>query len=97
MPDLEHVVRKKIRRVVADPADIDRYTVEFYSLARSIVGATGTDRQVASGVTNLETMLELGKITDPDANVPGKTQYDRRTSERAFRAMHNLLAEVFQR
>ncbi|AVF56136.1 UNVERIFIED_ORG: dienelactone hydrolase [Pseudomonas parafulva] len=36
-------------------------------------------------------------FTDPDANVPGKTQYDRRTSERAFRAMHNLLAEVFQR
>lgn len=36
-------------------------------------------------------------FTDPNANVPGKMQYDRRTSERAFRAMHNLLTEVFQR
>ncbi len=36
-------------------------------------------------------------FTDPNANVPGKMQYDRRTSERAFRSMHNLLSEVFQR
>lgn len=36
-------------------------------------------------------------FTDPAANVPGKMQYDRRTSLRAFQAMHNLLAEVFQR
>ncbi|MDY0006638.1 MAG: type II/IV secretion system protein, partial [Spongiibacteraceae bacterium] len=39
--DLEHVVRRPIRRVLADPADIDRYTVEFYRLARSVKGATG--------------------------------------------------------
>lgn len=35
-------------------------------------------------------------FTDPTANVPGKMQYDRRTSERAFRSMHNLLEEVFK-
>jgi dienelactone hydrolase len=34
-------------------------------------------------------------FTDPEANVPGKTQYDPRTSARAFRAMYNLLDEVF--
>jgi len=34
-------------------------------------------------------------FTDPAANVPGKTQYDRRTSQRAFRSMYNLLDEVF--
>ncbi|MDF2490282.1 MAG: dienelactone hydrolase [Pseudomonas sp.] len=36
-------------------------------------------------------------FTDPAANTPGKMQYDRRTSRRAFQAMHNLLTEVFQR
>ncbi len=36
-------------------------------------------------------------FTDPSANVPGKMQYDRRTSQRAFKAMYNLLDEVFQR
>ena len=35
-------------------------------------------------------------FTDPAANTPGKMQYDRRTSQRAFKAMHDLLAEVFQ-
>ncbi|MDZ5601896.1 dienelactone hydrolase family protein [Pseudomonas sp. RP23018S] len=36
-------------------------------------------------------------FTDPEANVPGKTQYNRRVSERAFTAMYNLLDEVFSR
>jgi len=35
-------------------------------------------------------------FTDPAANVPGKMKYDARTSKRAFKAMHNLLEEVFQ-
>jgi general secretion pathway protein E len=66
---LEHVTRKTVRRVVADPADLHRYTVEFYTLARSISGATGGDgAKAVSGVTNLEAMLELGALKDPDAN-----------------------------
>ena len=36
-------------------------------------------------------------FTDPEANVPGKTQYNRKVSERAFTAMYNLLDEVFSR
>ncbi len=67
-PQLEHVTRKAIRRVVANPADIHRYTVEFYTLARSIVGVTGGEGSAVSGVTNLEAMLELGGLKDPDAN-----------------------------
>lgn len=36
-------------------------------------------------------------FTDPAANMPGKMKYDARTAKRAFQAMHNLLADVFQR
>ncbi|MDD1013385.1 dienelactone hydrolase family protein [Pseudomonas rubra] len=36
-------------------------------------------------------------FTDTAANIPGKMKYDARTSKRAFRAMFNLLEEVFQR
>ncbi|MCY1454602.1 hypothetical protein D3C76_908250 [compost metagenome] len=36
-------------------------------------------------------------FTDTAANIPGKMKYDARTSKRAFRAMFNLLDEVFQR
>ena len=35
-------------------------------------------------------------FTDPAANVPGKMKYDARTSKRAFKAMYNLLDEVFK-
>ena len=65
-PQLEHVVRRPIRRVVANPADIERYGVEFYSLAKSISGASGLKE--ASKVTNFEQLLELGTLKDPEAN-----------------------------
>ncbi len=65
--DLAHVLKKRIVRVIANPADIKRYSVEFYSLVNSVSGAIGKDLS-ESPVTNFEQMLELGKLTDPDAN-----------------------------
>ena len=66
--NIEHVTRKRIKRVVANPADIQRYCVEFYTLHKSIAGATSGKKSSLGGVTNLEAMLELGAIKDPDAN-----------------------------
>ncbi len=67
--NLEQVVRRPIRRVLAKPSDIDRYTVEFYTLARSVRGATSGDGKAsASAITNFEQLLELGNLKDPDAN-----------------------------
>ena len=68
--NLEHVLRKPIRRVLADPRDIARHTAEFYSMARSVRGArhTGAGHSAAPGVTNLEQMLELGSMQELDAN-----------------------------
>ncbi|MGV8553811.1 type II/IV secretion system protein, partial [Pseudomonas aeruginosa] len=37
--NLVHVLKRPIKRVVANPADIQRYTVEFFRLARSVSGA----------------------------------------------------------
>jgi general secretion pathway protein E len=65
-PQLEHVARRRVKRVIANPADIERYMVEFYTLARSVSGASGG--AVASALTNFEQLVELGKTTDPDAN-----------------------------
>ncbi len=59
---------KEIVRVVGNPADIMRYTVEFYNLAKSVSGATGAAGQSLSGVTNFEQLLELGDLSSPDAN-----------------------------
>ncbi|MEP5765467.1 MAG: GspE/PulE family protein [Halieaceae bacterium] len=68
--NLEHVLRKPIKRVLADPRDISRHTLEFYNMARSVRGADakGGRSGAASKVTNLEQMLELGSMREPDAN-----------------------------
>ncbi|WP_372878804.1 GspE/PulE family protein [Spongiibacter marinus] len=63
--DLQQVLNRPIRRVIADADAIDRYTVEFYSLARSVRGASTGER---SGTTNLEQLLEISKQKDLDAN-----------------------------
>jgi len=65
-PQVEHVARKNVRRVIANPADIERHTVEFYTLARSVSHASGGPG--ASAVTNFEQLVDLGTATDPDAN-----------------------------
>lgn len=65
-PQVEHVARRSVKRVVANPADIERFMVEFYTLARSVSGASGAT--AASAITNFEQLVELGKASDPDAN-----------------------------
>jgi len=64
---LEHTSQKRLHRVVSSPLDIKRLTAEFYSVSKSIRGATaGTVHK--KGIGNLEQMLELGKLKDPEAN-----------------------------
>ncbi|MBE9537816.1 MAG: type II/IV secretion system protein [Proteobacteria bacterium] len=67
--NLEHVLRKSIRRVLADPREIARHTAEFYTMAGSVRGARGAGRSEGVATTNnLEAMLELGSMKEPDAN-----------------------------
>jgi general secretion pathway protein E len=67
--NLEHVLRKRIRRVLADPRSIARHTAEFYNMAGSVRGARSRERpESVAGIGNLEQMLELGAMSEPDAN-----------------------------
>jgi general secretion pathway protein E len=67
--NLEHVLRRPIRRVLADPRALVRYIAEFYTMAGSVRGAHGGGRtESAAGIGNLEQMLELGSMKEPDAN-----------------------------
>ncbi|MBT4521817.1 MAG: type II/IV secretion system protein [Halieaceae bacterium] len=67
--NLEHVLRKPVKRVLADPRDIRRHTAEFYTMASSVRGARGTAPMDQPGADyNLEAMLELGSMKEPDAN-----------------------------
>lgn len=65
---LEHVTQKSVKLVFVDPATIKRYTREFYSLSHSVKHASGTDFGSRSSVSNLEQLVELGQMAEPDAN-----------------------------
>src|SRR5258706_7820727 len=59
-PEVERMIKRGIKRVIANPQDIERYQVEFYKLAKSMKGA----KQTAAGITglsNFEQLVELGK------------------------------------
>ncbi len=67
--ELQPILRKQFRRVIANPQDIARYLVEFYNLARSVKGAMKTGEGAGSGLSNFEQLVELGKTNRQfDAN-----------------------------
>jgi general secretion pathway protein E len=58
--ELQHILRKEIRRVMANPDDIGRYLVEFFNLAKSVKKAAARG-EVTSGLSSFEQLVELGK------------------------------------
>ncbi len=58
--ELQHILRKEIRRVMANPDDIGRYLVEFFNLAKSVKKAA-VRGEVTSGLSSFEQLVELGK------------------------------------
>ena len=63
--NLEHVTRREIKPVIASPAAIRRFTVEFYQLANSVSKAGGQDAK--QHVQNFEQLLDIGDAK-ADAN-----------------------------
>ncbi len=67
--ELQPILKKDIRRVIANPEDIARYQSEFYNLAKSVKGALARGDVARSGISNFEQLVELGKgKTTLDAN-----------------------------
>jgi general secretion pathway protein E len=62
-PEFARIIKRDIKRVIANPLDIERYQVEFYNLAKSIKGA-GLKATGGSGLSNFEQLVELGKTVD---------------------------------
>ncbi|HXZ50756.1 MAG TPA: GspE/PulE family protein [Burkholderiales bacterium] len=57
--ELAAILKLGIKRVIANPADIERYQVEFYNLAKSVKGANRNAVGSAS-LSNFEQLVELG-------------------------------------
>ena len=65
--EVERQAKRSVRRVVANPQDIHRYTAEFFALAKSVRAAVKSGSN--NGSTSFEQLVELGKTSKQlDAN-----------------------------
>ncbi|WP_329742100.1 GspE/PulE family protein [Dyella sp. A6] len=67
-PDLAHMLRRDVHRVVSSPLDINRYLQEFYGVQRSIQLAQDAKGQDSSALLNFEQLVELGKAGEVGAD-----------------------------
>jgi len=71
--EVERQSRRSVRRVVASPLDIHRFTAEFFSLAKSVKAAQKSGGTAAAA--SFEQLVELGKTNKTlDANDQGVVQ-----------------------
>ena len=71
--EVERQSRRTVRRVVASPLDIHRFTAEFFALAKSVRAAQKAGGN--SGAASFEQLVELGKSNKQlDANDQGVVQ-----------------------
>ncbi len=67
--EISKITRRQVRLVVANPLDIAQYTAQFFTLAKSIKGASKFGNQDVSLRSNFEQLVELGKSNKTlDAN-----------------------------
>ncbi len=70
--EVERQSRRSVKRVVASPQEIHRYTAEFYALAKSVRAASKTG---ANNGASFEQLVELGRSNKQlDANDQGVVQ-----------------------
>ncbi len=70
--EVERQARRSVRRVVASPQEIQRYTAEFYALAKSVRAAS---KSGSNNGASFEQLVELGKTNKQlDANDQGVVQ-----------------------
>ncbi len=69
--EVERQARRPVRRVLVNPLEIQRYTAEFFALAKSVRAAQKSGSG-AAGAGNFEQLVELGKTNKQlDANDQG--------------------------
>ena len=67
--ELAPILKRDIRRVLANPADIAKYLKELYGVSRSLFGAANKiakDNAITLG--DFEQLTELGRVGEVDAN-----------------------------
>jgi len=104
VPEIEAHTRKTVRLVLASPVELQRYTTEFYTLARSVRAAIKSGETAATA--SFEQLVELGRSNKPlDANDQGVVQvvdwlwqyaFDQRASDIHLEPRRDLAAIRFR-
>lgn len=68
MDELERIVNKPIKTVLANPQQLKSYLVEFYSVSKAMDGAGNKAGDMPPNIQNLEQLIELGKTGSVDAD-----------------------------
>jgi general secretion pathway protein E len=66
--ELSRLNKKEFKFVICNPDDIRHYLVEFYTVAKSVIGAKQKPGQATGNLQNLESLMELGRSGKLDAN-----------------------------
>ena len=67
--ELDRIVNKPISTVLANPAQLKSYLIEFYSVSRAMEGAGNKSLgELPGNIQNLEQLIELGKTGQVEAD-----------------------------
>lgn len=66
--ELSRINQKTFKRVIANPDEISRYLLEFYTVSKSVNRAESLSQKSAAEIGNLEGLMELGRAGKLDAN-----------------------------
>ncbi len=68
--DVARLTRKEIELVVVNPLDLNRYTMEFFGVSRSVRGARDAreGKDANAGMPNFEQLVELGRAGELGAD-----------------------------
>ncbi|MDH5711000.1 MAG: GspE/PulE family protein [Gammaproteobacteria bacterium] len=66
--ELSRMHNREFQLVVANPEEINRYLLEFYTVSKSVFGAKNDSKHGMGDLQNLESLMELGRSGKLDAN-----------------------------
>ncbi len=66
--ELSRINHKAFKRVIANPQEIERYLLEFYTVSKSVNRAESEAKGLNKEIGNLESLMELGRAGKLDAN-----------------------------
>lgn len=66
--ELSRINQQKFERVIANPDEIARYLLEFYTVSKSVNRAESESQKSPGNIGNLESLMELGRAGKLDAN-----------------------------